>query len=509
MRSPVPVGARQLTIISITALVVAYAYLIQPAWDNERAHYDLTRALAQGSPSVDESFRHPALRTIDVTRYHGRLYAAKMPGFAAASLPPYLALRAAGAETTANPTRLTWGLHLWSVIVPAVALLVLVRRRADRVAAGFGTIAAISLGAASLMLPFSTLFFSHVLSAALGFGAFAVLAHERERSSSLWLVGVSGLLVGLGCVVEYSLAIVAAALGLLALAGADRLRRALAYGLGLVLGVLPAFAFNAWAFGTPLHFPYEGWHRVGEQPLPGVFGITTPTLHNLLKIVFYPGGVGPLLLPALAGAVILWRRGRRAEAALPVLIAAAFILADSASSTPFGGVSPGPRYVIPALPFLALPLAAAYRAIPGATLGLAIAGGTFMVAATMTTALEAWDGLVAHRVVTGDFVDSVATFVGIDSRAAAIPFALAMLVAAVAAVAATPWRKTGRREVIAGGAALLGWWLIATHMTDLLKKGLAGELAALASIAVAVVVVAASYRVSAPLRPRPVRPSER
>ena len=43
---------RRLAIASIAALVFAFAYLIQPAWDNERAHYDLTRALAQGSPSI-------------------------------------------------------------------------------------------------------------------------------------------------------------------------------------------------------------------------------------------------------------------------------------------------------------------------------------------------------------------------------------------------------------------------------------------------------------------------
>jgi len=402
---------------------------------------------------------------------------------------------------------MAWALHLWSVVLPAIVLLVLVRRRADRLVAGFGTIAAVSLGTATLVLPFSSVFFSHVLSALLGFGAFALLARERG-SPSLPIAAAAGFLAGLACTVEYSLVIVAAALGVLILTGTNRIQRALAYSAAVALGVLPAFLFNTWAFGTPLHFPYEGWHRVGEKPLPGVFGITTPTLHNLLKILFYPGGIGPLLLAGVVGAVLLWRKGLRTEAALPVLVAAAFILADAASSTPFGGVSPGPRYVIPALPFLALPLAAAYRAFPGATLGLMIGGGTFMVAATMTTALEAWDGLVAHRLATGDFVDSVASFVGLESSATAVPFALAVAVAAAAAVAATPWPKTARREIVAGVAALAGWLLISTHMTDLLKRGLPGELIALASFVVATAIVVASYRASAPTRPRPMRSSE-
>jgi hypothetical protein len=508
MRDPVALRTRRLTIISITALVVAFAYLIQPAWENERAHYDLVRALAQGSPTVDDSFRHPALRTIDVTHFHGHVYAAKMPGLAAASVPPYVALQAAGVETTGNPTRLIWALHLWGVVIPATVLLLLVRRRAERVEPGFGTIAAVSLGAATLILPFSTVYFSHVFSATLGFAAFALLAHERETRPSTWLVFAGGLLVGFACSVEYSLFLVAVALGVVVLAGTERLRRAIIYTSGVFVGALPSLAFNAWAFHTPFHSSYQGWHRAGFKPLPGFFGITEPTLHNALRIVFYPGGIAPILFPALLGAVLLWRRGQRLEATVPILIAGLFLSFDAASANPFGGASPGPRYVIPALPFLALPLATAYRVIPGATLGLAIGGGGFMVAATMTTALEAWDGLVAHRVITGEYVESVASFVGIESPRAAIPFALAIGVASVAALRATPWRHVGRRDILAGTAALVGWLLLATHMKGLLDRGAAGELVGLAAAASAAAVVVATYRIGAPPRPRSVRSSE-
>jgi hypothetical protein len=231
-------------------------------------------------------------------------------------------------------------------------------------------------------------------------------------------------------------------------------------------------------------------------------------LHNALRIVFYPGGIAPILFPALLGAVLLWRRGQRLEATVPILIAGLFLSFDAASANPFGGASPGPRYVIPALPFLALPLATAYRVIPGATLGLAIGGGGFMVAATMTTALEAWDGLVAHRVITGEYVESVASFVGIESPRAAIPFALAIGVASVAALRATPWRHVGRRDILAGTAALVGWLLLATHMKGLLDRGAAGELVGLAAAASAAAVVVATYRIGAPPRPRSVRSSE-
>jgi hypothetical protein len=472
----------------------AFSYLIQPAWDNELAHYALVRSLAAGTPKVDDSMRFPELRTIDVVRFHGHVYSTKAPGLAAVSVPPYMVLRTAGVHTTGGPKRLIWALHLWGVVLPAAILLLLVRRRADRMEPGFGTVTAVSLGAASLILPFSTVFFSHVLSATLGFAAFTILARERETRPSSRLVLAGGLVAGLAFSVEYPLGIVALVLGLFVLSGGDRLRRASIYGLGVGLGALPTFAFNTWAFGTPFHLPEEGWHHAGTEPLPGLLGVTRPTLDTALRIVFYPGGIGPILLPALFGVVLLWRRGSRLQAALPILVAGLLLLLNSASVEPFGGASPGPRFMISALPFLAVPLAIAYRAIPGATLGLVCGGGAFVVGATLTMPLEAWDGQVAHRVITGHWVESIASFVGIGGSAADVPFLLALAVAAAAAIAATPWRVILRRDAIAAVVALVAWLVLASRIQGLLRHGTTGEAAALVATAVAAGAIAVVYR---------------
>jgi len=497
----------RLAFISILALAFACAYVVQPAWDNERAHYDLTRALAQGTPTIDKSFRHPPLRTIDVTRRDGHAYAAKMPGFAAANVPAYVVARAAGANTTGAPRGVVWGLHLWSVVLPAALLLLLIRRRVDQIVPGFGTAAAFALGGATLILPFSTVFFSHVLSALLGFGAYLLVSRERESTPSRRLLFLAGLLGGLGCVVEYSLAIVAAVLGVIVVLGRPRLQRGIAYAAGVVLGALPTFAFNLWAFRNPFHFAYQGWHAPGEKPLPGILGVTLPTAHNLIKVVFYPGGIGPVLALGILGAVLLWHTGRRVEAALPMVLIACFTISDAASSTPFGGVSPGPRYVIPALPFLAVPLAAVFSAFPGLAIGLVCAGGVYMVAATMTGALEAWDGLVWHRVTSGDYVDTILRFVGIHSAAAIIPYMLAVAVAVAAAVAATSWGHVRVRDIVAAPVAFAAWLLVATHTPGLLARGVAGEAAVVGAAAVAVAIVMGIYKDGIPLRPRSVRSS--
>jgi hypothetical protein len=495
----------RLPILAVVALGFAFAYLVQPAWDNERAHYDLTRALAAGTPRIDESVSHPQLRTIDVTRVDGHNYATKAPGMAATSLPPYLLLRSAGTDTTGNPKRLVWAMHLWSIVLPAVALLLLVRRRAEKVEPGFGTIATVSLGAATLVLPFSTVFFSHVLAAALGFAAFALLLRERETGPSSWLLLAGGVAAGIAFSVEYTLGVVALLLSIVVLAGAVRLRRASLYFLGVAVGALPSLAFNAWAFGGPFHLPQQGWHHQGAEPLPGLLGITRPSLDTALRILFSPGGIAPILLPALVGAALLWRRGARMSAGLPVLVAAVFFAFNSASVDPFGGASPGPRFMIPALPFLAVPVAAAYRAIPGATLALSIGAAGFMIAATLTTPLEAWDGLVFHRVVHGDFVESAANVAGLGGTAWDVLFLLALGVAAMAALVVTPWRVIRNRDAAAAVVALCGWLVLATKIHGLLGRGLAGE-ALVLSIALATsLLVAFAYRTRLSLRPAPVQ----
>jgi 4-amino-4-deoxy-L-arabinose transferase-like glycosyltransferase len=488
------IPAHKLAIASIAALGFGFSYLVQPVRDNERAHYDLTRALAEGSPYIDDSYELPQLRTYDSTRFHGHIYATHSPGLAAQSLPPYLALKAAGLETVNPPTKMIWALHLWGVVLPALVLLLLVRRCADRVVAGFGTIAAISLGSSTLVLPFATVFFSHILAAALAFIAFALLVREQERGPSLWLVLAGGLAAGLGFTVEYPLGAVAVALLALVLASRNRVRRVSIYGLAVGAGALPTLVFNVWAFGTPFHLPQEGWHIQGTEPLPGLVGITRPTLDTALRILFYPGGIAPILIPGLVGVALLWRAGARLQASLPVLVAGIFLVFNSASVEPFGGSSPGPRFMIAALPFLALPLAVAYRTLPGATLGLAIGGAAYLVSATLTMPLDAWDGRVTHRLVTGEYVPSIASFVGLDGNGWSLPFLLALGVAAFFAIASTPWRLDLKRDALAGIVTLAGWLILSTNVHTLLKHGATGEMVALAFVAVTAALVALVYR---------------
>jgi hypothetical protein len=447
---------------AIGVLAFAFSFLVQPTGDNQKAHYALVRALADGRPYVDEVRTNPNLRTIDVTEHGGHLYAAKSPGLALFSLPAYEVLKSAGVDTGGDPERIVWALHLWGSVLPAFVLLLLVRWVGDRFEPGLGIAAALTLGGATLVLPFATLFFAHVLAATLGFAAYALLRRDR--------VAAAGLAAGLAVTVEYPLGLVGVALFLYVLTGVDRVRRAAAYAAAAVVGAAPALFFNWWAFGSPTHFPYEGWTAGdGTQQYPGVFGLTSPDLHTLLALLFAPAGLASLAAGAI-GAVVIYRRGARADGALLLGLPLAYLLYNASSVDPFGGASPGPRYLIPALPFLAAGLAPAYKRIPGAALGLAVAAGLFLVAATITSPLAAWDQQVVHRLTTGSYVRSVLDFAGIGGGLADLPFLLAVAFAAAVALGTIrPYLR--RRDLPAFALCAVAWAVIGSQSHRLIERG--------------------------------------
>ena len=78
---------------------------------------------------------------------------------------------------------------LWGNVLPGLLLLLLVWRVAERFEPGYGAAAAVALGLGTMVLPLSTLLFSHVFTAFLGFAAFALMLRERDGPPSPMLLG--------------------------------------------------------------------------------------------------------------------------------------------------------------------------------------------------------------------------------------------------------------------------------------------------------------------------------
>jgi hypothetical protein len=232
--------------LTLIAAAVAFAAPFRQPDCNTASHYALVQMLAVGSTTIDPIRGE----SCDVSWWRGHYYANKAPGLALATLPWYVALKELGltrndpsaatafpAAMRALPRRDLWLMGLWGAVLPALALLVLVRRVAERLQPGSGTAVAVTLGFGSLLLPFASLFFSHALAAFLGFAAFAVLL-DRHGTSTRRLLA-SGALAGLGVVVEYPMVLLAGALAVYVASSTPRIRRFGSFALGVAIGFLP------------------------------------------------------------------------------------------------------------------------------------------------------------------------------------------------------------------------------------------------------------------------------
>jgi hypothetical protein len=453
---------RRWTIVAFAAFAFAAVYPMQVNGWNQNAHYALVRALAQGTPTIDET-RHEIgdVGTGDVTLVDGHIFSNKAPGLAFATLPAFFVVEAVGMRTTGDPTRVVWALHLWSIALAAALLLLLVRRVADGFAPGYGTTTALTLGLATIVLPFSTLYFAHVLGATLGFAAFAALWHERRGEPRTWLVALAGALAGFAVAVEYTVAIVALVLWLPVLARPPRLRRAAGYVAGVALGVTPLALYNLWAFGSIAHFSYE---ENQVEPIGGFFGLGVPSPAAARDLLFSAWGLltnMPILALGIVGAVLLYRSGRRVEAAVLLAVPTLAFLHDSALQfSPFGGLGL-PRYLIYAFPFVLVPLGLVYRRLPLTTLALAGVSIVQMTLMTATNPLAAYDLDWAGRASRKEFSQNAAAFIEVTGWYTIVLFFAAVAVAGAAAAVLLPRFRVERRDVVTAGAALVLWALIA------------------------------------------------
>ncbi|MCW2976524.1 MAG: hypothetical protein JWM06_1805 [Actinomycetia bacterium] len=466
--------------LAIAAVALAYALPMQSPGCGQNAHYAATRSFAEGHAYIDRY----ATETCDVVRRGGHVYAAKGPALDLWSVPWYLVLRSVGAvppnpnahlgypaAMVGVPLRALWQMGLWSVVLPALALLLLVRRTVDRLEPGLGAPVAVILGLGTLLLPFSTLVFAHVPATMLAFLAFTLLFEKPSvRRSAL-----AGAAAGLAVATDLPLVVPAVALGVYAAAREPRVQRVGAYAAGLLVGLFPLFAFGIWAFGSPFELAYSGAAidpgagGVEQAHVHGlVFTLTSPHPHFAIDVLLSQRGLvvlAPVVAAAAAGIALLWRRSLRAEAALIGGLAVAEIAWNAFRPTyelALGGWVPGPRFLIPLLPFLCLALAPVLRRIPATVGVLALVSIGAMVVATSAEPLLSNDDTHhwISRIVAGNFVPTVLSLWGSGHGWLGIMPFLLLVAAAVLAAGATIRPTLERRDLALAAASVIAWIVV-------------------------------------------------
>ena len=144
------------------------------------------------------------------------------------------------------------------------------------------------------------------------------------------------------------------------------------YVAGLCPGVALLLLYDALAFGSPFHLSYR--YVAIKQQASGFFGIGPPHLHSAYEVLVGSSGlllISPVLIAAAYGLVVL-ARTHPVEAAVCGAVTVFFLLLNSGYYLPYGGTLLGPRFFVPALPFLALGLGPAFARRPRLTGALTV-----------------------------------------------------------------------------------------------------------------------------------------
>jgi hypothetical protein len=336
----------------------------------------------------------------DVSFALGHLHPNKPPGLTFVAVPAYFVLSHFERLRHRDPD--SWWLmnvNAWLTSVFSVGLIsalgvVLAFRLALSLGGGrrwpaFWT--AIAFGFGTIYFPFATLLFDHNVTATFLMAAFYLLFQRQG-----WrFAACAGMAAGMAAITNYVAAVPVGMLGIYLLVTRWRaagwrvaMREALGYGLGLVGPLLAICVYNKVCYGSPFAlsnaFQNPGFIEKGPVFL-GMFAVPDPVVALILLVspfrgVFYE-------MPVLAmGVYGLWRMRKifRAEMWLFVAIALTFFLMNCSFFGWHAGFACGPRYLIPATAFLALPCVYGFMAWPRLTGGLLMAsvGINFLFAAT-------------------------------------------------------------------------------------------------------------------------------
>ncbi len=447
-------------LVAIAAVVLAFAWPMQGRSLGELSNYALVKSLASGTARIDQTrFEVGDLPAGDFRTFGGHTYSDKAPGLALATVPAYVVLRGLGMRTTGDPTEALWALRLWGAVMPALLLLVIARALAERVAPGYGTATAVAIGAGTLILPFATLFYSHVLSALLVLASFALLWTEREGPPRLVRVGAAGVVIGFAIATEYPTALAAVVFGLYTIFRPPRISRGALYAAGVLTGVIPLLIYNEWAFGSITHLSYFG----DELSRGNLTGRMEPSLINgLFTYLSLPGLVvlSPVLACGLVGLWLLFTSGKQAEALTIVIVLGTFTIYNaSLPGVEYDAFLSGPRYLVPVLPLAAIPTALTFRRWPLTTSALALVSIVLMSVLTASQvhagarADADWFGALVER----SFPQTAADVVGVTGWYAIVPFFLGLAAAVVLAALATASVRSDPGDQLLAGLAVIAW----------------------------------------------------
>ncbi len=305
----------------------------------------------------------------DVAFVRGHFHPNKAPGAACLAVPAYFIIYQVERLFGLNPDQWwTLTMNSWLAGVFSVGLLsalgcILFFRLAlawsGHWTASVRSTLAFAFG--TMYFPYATMLYEHNLIAVALLASFYWLyrvktnrADPKGYDSSWFWILLSGLCAGYAASSNYIVAVPVVMLGVYLVLSVKRRGGWRWFALGLLGPFLLICLYNFLCFGTPLT---TNWHH--QNPSMGV--LILPRCSVLLAVLISPlRGLfftAPVLLLGAYEIVPLFRSAKlRAEAWLICSIIAFFLLFISSWNQWDGGLATTSRLLLPALPFLALPM---------------------------------------------------------------------------------------------------------------------------------------------------------
>lgn len=356
----------------------------------------------------------------------GRPYAPYGPGIAYLIAPFHVAGRLI-AHAAGVPRRPLPGGIAWEFLVGGITMLAMAFAAALAVAGCHRACRALGatvsqslavaflLGAATVLWPYGTTLYSEAWQAAAFIWAAALMIEGRAEpaGASARIAGAATLLALAGLTKPTSLVFapgfVVAALLDPHVGRTPRWRTAVALSAGIAVGVLVQAGWNVARFGHALDFGYNLGGTVAVLPARSFALEDIP--RGLVLQLLTPGKSlfvwAPPLLVSLLALSACWPRERGLVLGL-VTAASAALLFYAAFLTPEGGYAHGPRYLVPLVPLLMLPLA-----VPGARIhrrmltACAVAGVVVSTLAVSVSFLEDQAPVQTDPQATGPYYERI------------------------------------------------------------------------------------------------------
>lgn len=347
-------GDRGIALGLFLLAAVTFGWFSGGAGWNQDAHFDLTRALVERHTLYIDGYD---VNTGDVSRSaDGHSYINKPPGVSFIAAIPYSVVFAVESGLRAPVDWMT-RTNLWIVTALSCGLcgaligpvLYLYGRR--RIGASPSAALAISVAIAfgTIVFPYSTMLFAHVPAA-----LFLLLAVSLAGDHPV----AAGAAAGLAACCFYVCVPAAAILTLIIFLRTRRAAARFVYGslpFAILLGL-----YQWLCFGSPFRTAVEMSTPFTEKGL--LFGVLRlPSFETLYGISFSPYRglffASPVLLSALAGFVVMARRrDLRHELVAVAAIATLFFVVVAGFNGWNGGCAFGPRYLLPIVPLLGIPM---------------------------------------------------------------------------------------------------------------------------------------------------------